>query len=89
MRPASRRALLRVAGLLPPLVVITAQSASAYIDPGTGSYVLQVVVASVLAAAFVIKSTWHSLKRAVTRLFGRGEGKAERPTNRLAGLSAI
>ena len=33
-----------------------------YIDPGSGSYLVQVVVAAVLGAAFWIKMSWHRLK---------------------------
>ncbi len=50
---------------------ITTTSAHAYIDPGTGSYVLQVVLASLLAAAFVVKSTWRNIRDAVGKRIGR------------------
>jgi len=33
-----------------------------YIEPGSGSYVIQVIVAAVLGAAFWIKMSWHRLK---------------------------
>lgn len=60
------------------VVLFTASSsgAYAYIDPGTGSYVLQVVVASVLAAAFVVKSTWRSIRDAVVRRIGKRDKDA-------------
>ncbi len=32
-----------------------------YIDPGTGSYVLQVVAAGVLGAMFALKMFWHRI----------------------------
>jgi len=37
-------------------------SAHAYLDPGTGSYVLQIVIGSLLAAAFTIKAFWHRIR---------------------------
>jgi hypothetical protein len=37
-------------------------SAHAYLDPGTGSYILQIVIGSLLAAAFTIKAFWHRIK---------------------------
>ena len=43
------------------LSIIAGGAAHAYIDPGTGSYVLQVLIASLLGAAFVVKATWKSL----------------------------
>ena len=33
-----------------------------YIEPGSGSYVIQVIVAAALGAAFWIKMSWHRLK---------------------------
>jgi len=54
------------------LLVVGDGSAHAYIDPGTGSYVLQAVAAGVLAAIFVAKNTWQSIVKAVCRIFSRG-----------------
>lgn len=53
------------------LIVVCSKPACAYIDPGTGSYVLQVVIASLLATAFVIKSAWGNIRRAVGRRFAK------------------
>lgn len=53
------------------LLMASGRGAYAYIDPGTGSYVLQVVIAGVLAAGFVIKATWRNITSSVARLFGR------------------
>ncbi len=33
-----------------------------YIDPGSGSYFIQVIVAALLGAAFWIKMSWHRIK---------------------------
>ena len=33
-----------------------------YIDPGSGSYLVQVIVAAVLGAAFWIKMSWQRIK---------------------------
>jgi len=33
--------------------------ASAYIDPGTGSYVFQTVVAALITAGFLLRTFWH------------------------------
>jgi len=33
-----------------------------YIDPGSGSYLLQAIVAAVLGAGFWIKMSWHRIK---------------------------
>lgn len=33
-----------------------------YIDPGSGSYIIQVIVAAVLGAGFWIKTSWYRIK---------------------------
>ena len=69
-----RSATLRFAeasGIVFSLIVISSTGADAYIDPGTGSYVLQVVIASLLAAGFVIRATWKNIVGAVTKRFGK------------------
>ena len=53
------------------LFIISSKGAQAYIDPGTGSYVLQIVIASALAAGFVIKATWKNIVGAVTKRFAK------------------
>jgi hypothetical protein len=33
-----------------------------YIDPGSGSYLVQVIVAAVLGALFYFKNLWHRIR---------------------------
>ncbi len=40
-------------------------SAYAYLDPGTGSIILQAIVASVASSLFVIKMYWYKIKSLV------------------------
>lgn len=46
--------------------------AHAYIDPGTGSMALQLLMAGILGALFTIKSYWNELKSFLARMFQRG-----------------
>lgn len=39
----------------------------AYLDPGTGSFILQGIIAGVLGSLVVIKSYWHRLKALFSR----------------------
>jgi hypothetical protein len=39
----------------------------AYIDPGTGSYVLQMAIAGALGASYAVKHYWSKLKSLFTR----------------------
>jgi hypothetical protein len=38
----------------------------AYVDPGTGSYLLQLAMAGVLGAGYALKHYWARLKRLFT-----------------------
>jgi len=43
-------------------VLMFARPASAYLDPASGSMILQVVVAAVAAAAITFKAFWHRIR---------------------------
>ena len=38
-----------------------------YVDPGSGSYLIQVIIAAVLGALFYIKNLWWQIKSFFTR----------------------
>lgn len=44
------------------LLIILAGNSEAYIDPGSGSYVLQLIVASFFAIVFTLKVFWRNIK---------------------------
>jgi hypothetical protein len=50
---------------------LLALPAHAYVDPGTGSMAIQMLIGGVVAAAFVIKTYYYELRRRIARLFGR------------------
>ncbi len=43
---------------------LSSRNAYAYIDPGTGSYLFQMAMASLLAATFVLRAFWGRIKAA-------------------------
>ena len=47
-------------------------TAFAYLDPGTGSIILQGLIAALAAAGFVMKAYWYKIKS----LFGKSESKS-------------
>lgn len=51
------------------------QNAFAYLDPGTGSYVFQVLVAAVIGGLFTIKIYWRKIKDFVINCFSRKQEK--------------
>ncbi|HEV3411048.1 MAG TPA: hypothetical protein VG101_01160 [Puia sp.] len=40
-----------------------------YIDPGSGSYLVQVIIAAILGGAFWIKKFWRGIRSFFTSLF--------------------
>ncbi|MCU0244827.1 MAG: hypothetical protein MUE80_08955 [Acidobacteria bacterium] len=49
-------------------------TAAAYIDPGTGSYVLQVAVAVLVGLAFSIKVFWKKIAAFLRKVFAGKKG---------------
>lgn len=44
------------------VLFLTARQARAYVDPGTGSYILQLILAGMVGAAFTLKLFWRRIK---------------------------
>ena len=51
------------------LLILVVRNSYAYIDPGTGSYLLQLMLAGLLGLAFTIKIYWHKIKTFLLKLF--------------------
>jgi hypothetical protein len=45
------------------------RAAFAYLDPGSGSYILQIIIGTLIGAAFAIKMYWRKLKVFFVRPF--------------------
>jgi hypothetical protein len=52
-------------------VIVLSTDALGYIDPGTGSYVLQLLIAGLIGSLFVVKVFWKNIKGFVGNLFSR------------------
>jgi len=59
------RRLVRVFGLLVLLHIVFPARAHAYVDPGTGSYFLQFLIAGLLGLLYSIKIYWRKIKETV------------------------
>ena len=46
---------------------------SAYLDPGSGSFLIQLLVAALLGGLFLLKTYWRKVTGFFTRLFSRGK----------------
>lgn len=47
------------------------QPANAYLDPGTGSYIIQVVIATFAGAIFALKVFWGNIKNYIASIFSK------------------
>ncbi len=47
------------------------QVSYAYLDPGTGSYIFQLILAAFVGAAFTIKIYWAKIKTVFVNLFSK------------------
>ncbi len=52
------------------------QVSYAYLDPGTGSYIFQIILASLVGVAFTIKIYWTKVKAFLVNLFSKRSQKS-------------
>lgn len=50
-------------------------SPPAYLDPGSGSFLIQILIAALLGVAVALRASWGRIKK----LFGKGQ--ADEPTD--------
>lgn len=62
--------LLRVYLLL-SVLIFYAEPVHAYMDPGTGSYVFQALIAVFLGGIFAVKTYWQRLKNFFINIFSK------------------
>jgi len=48
-----------------------------YLDPGSGSFLIQLLIAALLGGAFVIRSYWEKIIEFFRRLFKKDTGIAQ------------
>lgn len=53
------------------LVLLTADSANAYLDLGSGSYMLQIFLAGLFGVLFILKSYWKKVCKSLILIFKR------------------
>lgn len=52
-------------------MLIVPAPAHAYLDPGTGSYILQIAAAAFFGSLFALKVWWRQITGFLAKLFGR------------------
>lgn len=63
-------------------LVLVPQPAHAYLDPGTGSYILQIAAAALFGSLFALKVWWRQITGFVGNMLSRKEKKSEKPTQK-------
>jgi hypothetical protein len=71
-----RRHLFELSILAIAIVLVCPAYAWAYVDPGTGSYLFQVLIAGGLAGIYTLRRYWDAFKTAVQ---GKRGSTANRP----------
>ena len=69
--------ILTVCMLVTVLYVAFPPPAYAYLDPGTGSYIFQLLLAGIVGLAFLIKVFWGRIKDFFAGLFSKDQEQAE------------
>ena len=68
------RLTARLWALLAVLAAALPSPAAAYVDPGTGSFLVQGIIAAVVGVGVAVRMFWGRIKRAIT---GRDEPRDE------------
>lgn len=48
-----------------------------YLDPGSGSFIFQLIIASLLGGLFILKAYWKRISKFFRHLISRGEDDPE------------
>ena len=57
--------------------VFTTRTAHAYIDPGTGSFLIQILLASLFASLFALKVFWQRFTGRLARIVSLIKGRTD------------
>lgn len=57
--------------------LIAVKNTYAYIDPGSGSYMLQIIAAGVLSSIFIIKKFWGNINKFISSFLKKISAKKD------------
>ena len=69
MNPVNKSRITDVLLVLLVLLSISTKAAYAYLDPGSGSYIIQFILAGFVGGLFATKTFWVQIKTFITGLF--------------------
>ena len=61
--------------LIPAFIPL--RTAISYLDPGSGSFILQILIATLVGGLFVIKMYWKRITEFFRNLFSKGRSDTE------------
>ncbi len=61
-------------GLIVIFMITFQPHAYAYLDPGSGSFFIQMVLAGLLSISFMFKNFWKKVKAFIAKFFSGGKG---------------
>lgn len=60
-------------------IVFFSHNAYAYLDPGSGSFIFQMLIAAIVGGLFVIKLYFNKIKAFFKKVFSKGGNDNEQP----------
>jgi len=60
-----------------PVLLLPLLSGHAYLDPGSGSFILQILIAALVGGLFLLKVYWKKISAFFSNLFSKGKNKGE------------
>lgn len=60
---------LKITGFFFAIFILGTKDAHAYLDPGSGSYLLQIIIAGLVGGLFTVKTFWFQIKSFFTNIF--------------------
>ena len=60
-------------------MLVFTQPAYGYLDPGTGSFMIQILIGTAMGSLLAIKMFWRQIRQFMSRLFGRKRAEDEAP----------
>ena len=78
MIPMKTPKLTQIILLSTLFLFFSTKSAHAYLDPGSGSYIIQLIIAGGVGALFTVKTFWLQIKNFFTSLFRQKNKQKEK-----------
>jgi phosphate/sulfate permease len=72
--------MLLIVCAFPGFATAATKDMAAYLDPGTGSIIIQLIIAGIVGGGFALKLFWYNSKKFFLSLLGKKSDDAEKKT---------